>query len=59
MRKKCFLLALALALVAAGVVRSGIVIGSRCQWLTPDDTFWWWLYDCEKESSGGGSSGAG
>jgi hypothetical protein len=31
---------------------------SICSSITPDDTFLWWLFDCGKDSAGGGGSGA-
>ncbi len=61
MRRLRFVLAAALLALVLGVVveRTNAVLNPACASLTPDDTFLWWWYECGKDSTGGGGSGAG
>lgn len=45
--------------LALGVgARGWIVVPSQCANLTPENWFLWWLYDCGRDTAGGGGGGA-
>jgi hypothetical protein len=45
--------------IAVERMQTQAVVSPACAALTPDDWFLWWWYGCDKDSTGGGGSGAG